>query len=169
MTYLVLRHLLPCTPDDYWQTVTDRDLCKDLFIDRLRFAKYAVIVQNRTPTGIYREVRAIPDPATVPVFLRHAAEYLEIGDLDWRTSVYAFRCTSIVRTGIMVRGTIAMRAAPGAGPRSTRVSELSVDVPILQGGPFVEARMVENLRQSYETSARFVSDWARARLAGGRA
>ena len=107
---------------------------------------------------VLREVRAEASRVGVPVFLQKALPYIEEGDLDRKRSLYSFR-TINEAMGDRVKIHGYMHCAVLGPRRCLRTTEIHINVTMLGVGGFVENRLENDLRKSYNVSADFTNRW----------
>jgi hypothetical protein len=158
MIHIDLRHELACDAETYWACVLDPAYSAALFLGELRFARYELVGQRDQVRHVLRQVRAEPCPDGVPGFLRKSLPYVEEGDLDRSRSLYSFRTINVAMPDkVKIHG--FMHAAQLGMKRCLRSTEIHIDVTMFGMGGFVENRLAQDLRRSYDVSAAFTNRW----------
>jgi len=163
-TEIVLVHVLPCTPSQYWELcVLDAEYGRQLFVDALGFRRYDVVRQSDAVHTVDREVLAEPNPAGVPAIARAGLAYRELGRLDRTRSEYVFMTSHPGAASVKTLGRIVCR--PSGEVRCERRVEMQIKVGIPVVGPMLEGRIARNARKAYDMSAAFTAAWVGARRA----
>jgi hypothetical protein len=164
-TTLSLRHAMATPSARYWELLLDREYGRALFLGELGFVRYDVVEQHENPSAALvapflpmmtpsprrtlRVVEAEPRAAGIAKLLGKSLAYQEVGLLDRGNELYAFRT---LHPYSRVEGVMHFSGRE-------RLTELHIQVSMPVVGVAVERAMADELRRSYDVSARFTDAW----------
>jgi hypothetical protein len=166
MPTLHLRHELECDEATFWKTLFDAAFNERLFTEVLKFPHYELVERVSADGKEYKKACIEPSlgglPAPVQKVLGDKLAYTEEGTYDSRARRYEFKVTPTTMADRMkIWGTIRTEALPGG--RTARLVEAIVDVKIPLFGGLIEARILSDLRRSYDSSVALTNEYARSK------
>jgi len=155
---LSLRHVLPCSPADYWRCVLDEDYGRTLFVGILGFARYEIRSQVERNGIVGRIIDAEPRREGVPSMLHKLLPYAEVGTLTRARGEYVWHTEHNTDTS-RTFGRMRVTACPGGCVREVEMS-VHVAVPFLGG--MLESRIADDAKRAWDASVAFTQQWLRA-------
>lgn len=162
----VMKHPMECDTDTYWKCVFDEEYNTRLYMDQLHFRECTLLEQKDEGDRIRRRVRLNPAPADLPGPLQKVLgdlSWVEEGTFDKKTKRYAFVITPASKPErTHISGEVWCEPIGDLGDKKVnRCARLKVEVKIMLVGGLVENRVFDDTRKSYETAARFTTEFVR--------
>jgi hypothetical protein len=156
----VFSHDFDIDVQGYWKLFLSKEFNEDLFKE-LKMKEYEVLKQEDDGKRFHRQQRCEPT-TPIPGFLQSVIKstgYTEIDDLDWSTNVMNVKIeTAMFKDRFHMEGKYIVTPLDG-GKRCRREFKGEVRVSMALIGGKIEKYMMEQLRDSYEVSARVTRKW----------
>jgi hypothetical protein len=165
MADITLRHEIACDEDTYWtKCVFNEEYNRRLFRDELAFPGFEVLEERDLGDTVHRKLRIDPPVAGLPGPLKKAIgdrlSYIEDGTFDKAAKRY--RCTiNPSSLGDKSKISADLRTEPLGDKRILRVVTVHIEVKVFAVGGLIEQKIADDLRASYDASARFTDAFVR--------
>lgn len=168
MARFTMTHEFDCTPDVFWKDLNFNKEMNEAMYKHLGFPEYQLLEQRETDGEIFRRTVATPKmdvPGPLQKLLGSNFKYTEETRYDKKTGRATFKgIPSTLADKMITEGVI--RLEPIGANRCRRVIDVTVEAKIFGVGGLMESTAEKNIRQSYDTSARFMNQWVTQKKAG---
>ncbi len=163
MPEIEIRHVIDCDVDTYWRCVFDNEYNDRLYEQALKFREVKTLVNEDRGATRARKVHLNPPPADLPGPVQKV-----IGDLSWdeegtfdkSAKRYRFKIRpASLPDKTHIEGEVW--AEPRGDKKCERILKCNVEVKVFMVGGIVEKRIIDDMRKSYETAARFTGEFVR--------
>jgi len=158
---ITVEHRLNCSPDRHWELFWDPEWNQELIVKGLGFSACDCTEAVDKGDKRSRQMVVTPKlnvPAAVAKLLGPKMAYTEKGVFDKSTGKWTFdTILSVMADRIRLGGAVTMR--DHGDNRSTRVTDLWVDVRIFGLGGVIERAAETNLRDGWAKSAEWINGW----------
>jgi hypothetical protein len=164
MPEITIRHELECDEETYWKCVFADDYNRRLYKDTLKFPGYELVDQKEDDQKIVRKVHVDPPTGSMPAAVKKVVgdklSWIEEGTFDKGSRRYSFKVVpSAMPEKIQNRGVLWTEKLEGK--RCVRLAQISIEVKVFMVGSIIEERLINDLRASYETAAKFTNEYVK--------
>ncbi len=158
-----IEHTFECNPATFWSDIFfDEGYNQQVFVQRLKFERWAIVERQDTAEGFRRVIEAVPSvgdlPGPIKALLKNGAGYREVGRFLEGSSRYEFEVVSnSLGERLQVAGVVTVE--PVDGGRCRRVQTLDVRAKVFGIGSMLENHIIDNMVKGYEKSARHTQRW----------
>lgn len=167
MPEITLRHEFDCDEDTFWDTCIFGDAFNDELYHRiLKFPGYKLLDSSDTPEKRTKKVRIDPPVTGVPGPLKKVIgdrlSYVEEGALDKKTMRYTFQVTPSTKPD--KTKTVGELWCEKLGDNKiARYAKIFVEVKVFAIGGMIEDKIIGDLRNSYEASAKYTQQYLKGK------
>lgn len=165
MASVTLKHELACSADTYVEKcVFSEEFNRRLHVDVLKFPGFKLLEQSMEGTVWKRRAQIDPPTTGVPGPLKKIIgdklSYVEEGEYDTKTKVYKFKViSSTMPDKTKISG--ELRCEDAGDHKCTRHAKLDVEVKVFMVGSLAEDKILGDIKQSYDASAKFIAEYVK--------